>query len=154
MARSKDDIYAEITEAFLTAIRDHGTVPWRKGWRCDGILPANFQSKRPYRGMNSLWLGMVQQARGYTTPYWSTYRAAEKSGGQVRKGEKSQIGTVVAVGKGGIGKDCVDPSTILKVGDRVMYGKYSGEDLELKDKDGKDVEVKVLEIRSVRAIVK
>lgn len=91
MARSKDDIYAEISDAFLTAIKNDDTVPWRKGWRCDGILPANFQSKRPYRGMNSLWLGMIQQARGYTTPYWSTYRAAEKSGGQVRKGEKSSI---------------------------------------------------------------
>ena len=91
MARSRQDIEQELTEAFLTTIKEGGTVPWRKGWRCDGILPANFQSKRPYRGMNSLWLGMTQQIRGYETPYWTTYRAAEKSGGQVRKGEKSSI---------------------------------------------------------------
>ena len=42
------------------------------------------------------------------------------------KGEKSTIGTVIAVGKGGIGKDAVDPSKFLKVGDRVIFGKYSG----------------------------
>lgn len=89
MAKSKDEVYAEITQAFLDTIETGGTVPWRKGWRVDGILPANFQSKRPYRGFNSLWLGLIQQVRGYSTPYWSTYRAAEKSGGQVRKGEKS-----------------------------------------------------------------
>lgn len=69
------------------------------------------------------------------------------------KGEKSTIGTVVAVGKGGIGKDAVDPSTFLKVGDRVVFGKYSGEDIELKDENGKMVEVKLLEIGSIRALV-
>jgi len=91
MPKSKEQIYAEVTEAFITTITESGTVPWRKGWRTDGILPANFQSKRPYRGFNSVWLGLTQQAKGYTTPYWSTYRAAEKSGGQVRKGEKSSM---------------------------------------------------------------
>ena len=70
------------------------------------------------------------------------------------KGEKSMIGTVIAVGKGGIGKDAVDPSQFLKVGDRVIFGKYSGEDIELKDEKGKDVEIKLLEISSIRAIVR
>ncbi|HLD08059.1 MAG TPA: co-chaperone GroES [Candidatus Peribacterales bacterium] len=70
------------------------------------------------------------------------------------KGEKSTIGTVIAVGKGGIGKDAVDPSKFLKVGDRVIFGKYSGEDIELKDEKGKDVEVKLLELSSVRALVR
>ena len=69
------------------------------------------------------------------------------------KGEKSMIGTIVAVGKGGLGKDCVDPSQFLKVGDRVVFGKYSGEDIELPGKDGSTIEVKLLEIRSVRALV-
>ena len=112
MARDKDAIYAEITEAFLTTIAEQGTVPWRKGWRVDGILPANFQSKRPYRGMNSLWLGLVQQARGYTTPYWSTYRAAEKSGGQVRKGEK---GSMALLWKFLAVEDKKDPSKMKRV---------------------------------------
>jgi antirestriction protein ArdC len=91
MPKSKDEIYAEITEAFISTIKNDGTVPWRKGWTCDGILPSNFQSKRPYRGMNSMWLGLMQQAKGYSTPYWSTFNGARKSGGSVRKGEKGSM---------------------------------------------------------------
>jgi chaperonin GroES len=44
--------------------------------------------------------------------------------------EKPQKGTVVAVGDGK--KD--EPMTV-KVGDSVLYGKYSGTDLTLEDKE-------------------
>ena len=44
--------------------------------------------------------------------------------------EKPQEGTVVAVGPGK-----KDEPTTVKVGDRVLYGKYSGSELKL---DGKD----------------
>ena len=44
--------------------------------------------------------------------------------------EKPQEGTVVAVG---LGKK--DEPTTVKVGDKVLYGKYSGSELKL---DGKD----------------
>ncbi|KQT16468.1 MULTISPECIES: co-chaperone GroES [Chryseobacterium] len=44
--------------------------------------------------------------------------------------EKPQEGTVVAVGPGK-----VDEPTTVKVGDKVLYGKYSGSELKL---DGKD----------------
>lgn len=70
------------------------------------------------------------------------------------KGEKPQQGVVLAVGKGGIGKDSVDPSEFLKPGDVVLYGKYAGDEVKLKDKDGKDVEVKILHLDSVLGIVK
>lgn len=105
----QDEVYTEITERMTALIRDNGTVPWSKGWSVAGYLPANAQSKRPYRGFNSLWLGIMQQANGYTSPFWTTYNAALKScgwdgeGGRagaaawraanpgygVRKGEKS-----------------------------------------------------------------
>lgn len=45
--------------------------------------------------------------------------------------EKPQQGTVVAVGPGK-----KDEPTTLKVGDKVLYGKYSGTELKV---DGKDV---------------
>ena len=64
-------------------------------------------------------------------------------------GEKPSEGVVVAIGKGGIGKDCADPSQYLKVGDRVLFGRYAGDDIKLKDTDGKDVEVKILHLDSV-----
>lgn len=44
--------------------------------------------------------------------------------------EKPQEGTVVAVGAGK--KD--EPMTV-KVGDKVLYGKYSGQELKLEGKD-------------------
>lgn len=64
-------------------------------------------------------------------------------------GEKPQQGIVIAVGKGGVGKDMVDPSKFLKVGDRVLFGKYAGDDVKLKGADGKDIEVKILHLDGV-----
>ena len=64
-------------------------------------------------------------------------------------GEKPQEGTVLALGNGGVGKDCANPSDFLKVGDKVLFGKYAGDDVKLKDKDGKDIEVKILHLDSI-----
>lgn len=69
------------------------------------------------------------------------------------KGEKPQEGIILALGKGGVGKDCADPSQFLKVGQKVLFGKYSGDDVKLKSKEGKDVEVKILRLDSVLGIV-
>ncbi|MBU0766402.1 co-chaperone GroES [Patescibacteria group bacterium] len=64
-------------------------------------------------------------------------------------GEKPSEGIVIAIGKGGIGKDCANPSEFLKVGDKVLFGKYAGDDVKLKDKKGKDIEVKILHLDSI-----
>jgi chaperonin GroES len=68
--------------------------------------------------------------------------------------EKPQEGVVLALGKGGLGKDSVNPSEFLKEGDTVLFGKYAGDDVKLKSKSGKDVEVKILHLDSVLGIVK
>ena len=68
--------------------------------------------------------------------------------------EKPQEGRILALGKGGIGKDCANPSDFLKVGDVVLFGKYSGDDVKLKAKSGKDIEVKILHLDSVLGIVR
>ena len=68
------------------------------------------------------------------------------------KGEKPQEGLVLALGNGKMkfeGKELTDPHDFLKVGDKVLFGKYSGDDVKLKDKDGKDVEVKILRLDSI-----
>jgi len=69
-------------------------------------------------------------------------------------GEKPQEGVILAVGKGGIGKDSTNPAEFLKVGDKVLFGKYAGDDVKLPTKDGKTVEVKILHLDSVLGIVK
>jgi len=56
--------------------------------------------------------------------------AEEKIGGIIipdTAKEKPLRGTVVAVGKG-----TKDEEMLLKVGDQVLYGKYSGTELELE----------------------
>ena len=63
--------------------------------------------------------------------------------------KKSSIGTVYAVGVGK-DKDGIDASC-YKIGDRVVYGQYAGEEIELKDADGKTVEVKFLSADSIRS---
>lgn len=69
------------------------------------------------------------------------------------KGEKPQEGIILALGKGGIGEDKVNPADFVKVGDKVLFGKYSGDEVKLKTKDGKDIEVKILHLDSVLGIV-
>jgi len=68
---------------------------------------------------------------------------------ETASGEKPQEGVVIALGKGGVGKDCSNPTEFLKVGDKVLFGKYAGDDVKLKDTSGKDVEVKILHLDSV-----
>ncbi|MBU2541313.1 MAG: co-chaperone GroES [Candidatus Omnitrophica bacterium] len=47
--------------------------------------------------------------------------------------EKPQEGKVVAVGKGKIGKEGTLQKLEVKVGDKVLYGKYSGTEVTTKD---------------------
>lgn len=63
-------------------------------------------------------------------------------------GEKPQEGEIIALGKGGIG-DMANPQDFLKVGDKVLFGKYAGDDVKMKTTDGKQVEVKILRLESV-----
>jgi len=65
------------------------------------------------------------------------------------KSEKPQQGTVVAVAKTNVTDKGVELPIEVKVGDTVLYGRYSGEDVKV---DG--VEYKIVELSSVRAIVK
>lgn len=64
-------------------------------------------------------------------------------------GEKPQEGIVIALGNGGLGKDSVNPNDFLQKGDKVLFGKYAGDDVKLKDTSGKDVEVKIIHVDSV-----
>ena len=71
--------------------------------------------------------------------------------------EKPQEGVIIALGKGGIMNDkgvlSPDPHQYLKMGDIVLFGRYAGDDLKVKSKSGKDIELKVLHLDSVLGIV-
>ncbi len=63
--------------------------------------------------------------------------------------EKPKEGKVVAISKTNINDKGIDLPIEMKIGDTVLYGQYSGEDVKV---DG--VEYKIVEMTSVRAIVK
>lgn len=83
----KKETAEQISQLFIDQLKQ-GTVPWRQPWTVAGVLPHNYFSRRPYRGINSLILDLVQHARGYESVAWTTYKAAAERGAQVRKGEK------------------------------------------------------------------
>lgn len=63
--------------------------------------------------------------------------------------EKPQEGEVMAVAKTNISSTGTELPIELKVGDKVLYGRYSGEDVKVDN-----VEYKIVEMTSVRAIIK
>ena len=65
--------------------------------------------------------------------------------------EKPQEGEVIAVGKGKVLDDGKLRELELKIGDRVLYGKYSGTDIKLKDEEE---DVLIMREDDVYAIVK
>jgi chaperonin GroES len=68
-------------------------------------------------------------------------------------GDKPSEGIIVALGNGGIGKDTQNPNDFLKIGDKVLFGRYAGDDIKLKTTEGKEVEVKILHLDSVLGTV-
>lgn len=84
----KQDLAERVTQRIIDQL-ENGTVPWHRPWAVDGLLPTSAATKKPYRGINTLILSTVQWAEGYQSPYWLTYKQAQKIGGQVRKGEKA-----------------------------------------------------------------
>lgn len=76
--------YQVITDRMIDLL-EQGTVPWRKPWAGNDLMPANLVSKKNYRGINVFLLA----AMAYESPYWLTFNQSKKLGGSVRKGEKA-----------------------------------------------------------------
>jgi antirestriction protein ArdC len=75
-------VYEEVTQAIIAEL-EKGVPPWVKSWQSQ--LPQNLLSKREYRGINVILLW----SRGYTSPYWLTFRQAGALGGKIKKGSKA-----------------------------------------------------------------
>lgn len=81
-------LYKTITDTIIAEL-EKGATPWIKPWRADISADKNFISKKAYRGINRLLLGMSSMAKGYTSPDWATYKQWQEKGCQVKKGEKA-----------------------------------------------------------------
>ncbi len=85
-----NDLFAQITAQLIDDIETGAAGTWRMPWHhlADAGTPTSID-QRPYRGMNALWLAMVAAARGWTTATFGTYRAWQRHGAQVRRGERA-----------------------------------------------------------------
>lgn len=85
----KPDVAQVITDLILEKIAA-GTAPWLKPWSATSTRPLRHNGIA-YSGINTFYLWAVAESRGYTSPYWMTFRQALELGGHVRKGESGSF---------------------------------------------------------------
>lgn len=90
MEHGRRDYAKEMVEQIIELLRV-GTPPWQACWEegRGGAFPLRYNGVA-YRGMNVLMLWSAAVRRGYTSPYWMTFRQALELGGVVRKGESGR----------------------------------------------------------------
>ncbi|MBI1184779.1 DUF1738 domain-containing protein [bacterium] len=82
---ANNDVVGIITNVILEKL-EQGIVPWVVPWHETG-MPTNLVSKKPYRGINAILLGMV----GYETNYFLTENQLADIGGTIRPNEHPHI---------------------------------------------------------------
>jgi len=80
--------YELVTERLIELL-ENGVAPWKRNFKVDRLrAPANFSTKNPYNGINSVLLDATAYFKGYKSSYWLTWKQAEKLGGEVIKSER------------------------------------------------------------------
>jgi antirestriction protein ArdC len=75
--------------ADLIARIEDGVPPWRAPWVANGDPGVPLRSDgQPFSGTNLWLLAFIGAVRGYTSPYWFTFKQALEIEAPVRKGEK------------------------------------------------------------------
>jgi len=73
------DVFSVVTGQIVNLL-EQGIVPWRRPW--NGCGPVSYQSNQQYQGLNVFLL----QSQ-YKSPYWMTFRQAQRLGGSIKAGE-------------------------------------------------------------------
>jgi antirestriction protein ArdC len=81
----------EIVTAKVLEALDAGTVPWHMPWATG--LPVSMSTGKPYRGINTMLLGMSAMAQAYSSPWWGTYDKIAELSGFVKTPRKSGKGS-------------------------------------------------------------
>jgi len=104
------DIFMVVTDQILKQL-GQGIVPWRRPWTSNG--PTSYATNKEYQGINTLLL----QSQ-YESPYWLTFRQAQKMGGSVRAGEKGSpivfVDRIMKEEKNKEGETVIKPIHFLK----------------------------------------
>lgn len=77
-------VYEIVTDKIVAEL-DKGKIPWSAGFIRH--TPMNYESKRPYTGVNRLLLALA----GFEQPYFLTFNQIKKYKGRIKNGEKSNI---------------------------------------------------------------
>ncbi|MFN7835975.1 MAG: ArdC family protein [Burkholderiaceae bacterium] len=90
----KQDIYSRVTDKILADMAK-GELTWRKPWSGNNAAGKITRPLRangiPYQGINIVMLWHDATIKGFSSPYWMTFKQALDLGGNVRKGEKSSL---------------------------------------------------------------
>jgi len=76
-----------ITDHIISRL-EQNEIPWRKPWSGDAF-PRSLQTGNPYRGLNVFMLTCDATIRGYSSPWWVTFKQAKAKGGSIKKGAAS-----------------------------------------------------------------
>ncbi len=82
----KENLRDIIAQTFVNALSED-KIPWRSMWTAS--LAENAVNGKRYRGLNSLWLSYIADARGFKDPRWCTFKQAKDKGWNVKKGAKA-----------------------------------------------------------------
>jgi antirestriction protein ArdC len=90
----KTDIYQRITDKIVHQL-ESGVRPWMQPWSAgtDGgriIRPLRFNGQ-PYNGINVVMLWSAADEKGYSSPFWMTFKQALEFDAHVRKGEQGTL---------------------------------------------------------------
>ena len=84
------DIYNMITDKVISMFKNAKASDYHRPWKDDAFfIPINFESKKPYRGVNRLLLQeRIGFAGAFRNPYFLTFNQIKKHGGRLKKGTR------------------------------------------------------------------
>ena len=84
------DIYKMITDKVISMFKNAKASDYHRAWKDDAFfIPLNFDSKKPYRGVNRLLLQeRIGFAGAFRNPYFLTFNQIKKHGGKLKKGTR------------------------------------------------------------------
>ena len=84
------DIYKMVTDKIIGMLKSASPTDYHRAWKDDAFfIPLNYDSKKPYRGVNRLLLQeRIGFAGAFRNPYFLTFKQIKKHKGTLKKGAK------------------------------------------------------------------
>ena len=85
------DIYKMVTDKIIGMLKSASPTDYHRAWKDDAFfIPLNYDSKKPYRGVNRLLLQeRIGFAGAFRNPYFLTFKQIKKHKGTLKKGAKA-----------------------------------------------------------------